>query len=133
MEIEAPATFPKAMPRVKEIGGRIPPYGDYHVNADGTLCQGSPLRLLLKVSEAPTLSGFAGTCLVPYLFAISKKLRNGGPLPFGELFHEAPGLIADYMDLFRLKRPEQVLQTLQALGTKKRRVRTNFRVPVAAA
>src|SRR5438105_4995897 len=40
LEIEVPAGFPKAMPRVKETGGRIPPYGEYHVNMDRTLCLG---------------------------------------------------------------------------------------------
>jgi hypothetical protein len=121
LEIEIPAQFPKVLPRVIETGGRIPRHGDFHVNRDGALCLGSPLRLLLKVSSAPTLCGFAESCLVPYLFAISHKLRNGGALPFGELAHEAPGLIADYVDLFRLKRPAQVLQALDALGMKKRR------------
>jgi hypothetical protein len=121
LEIEVPANFPKALPRVKETDGRIPRHGDYHVNRDGTLCLGSPLRLFLKLSNAPTLPGFAGCCLVPYLFAISHKLRNGGALPFGELAHEAPGLITDYMDLFRLRGPDQVLQAFAALGMKKRR------------
>jgi hypothetical protein len=121
LEIEVPPGFPKALPRVTETGGRIPRHGDYHVNSDGTLCLGSPLRLLLKLSNAPTLQGFASSCLVPYLFAMSHKLRNGGPLLFGELAHETPGLIADYLDLFQLRRPEQVTEVLRALGIKKRR------------
>ena len=120
LEIRIPASFPNVVPFVTEIGQRIPRFGEYHVNRDGTLCLGSPLRLLLKLSGSPTLLGFAESCLVPYLFAISHKLRNGGALPFGELDHEAPGLIADYMDLFCLKNSQQVLQAFDALGKKKR-------------
>jgi hypothetical protein len=120
LEIEIPAAFPRTLPRVIETGGRIPRLGDYHVNANRTLCLGSPLRLLLRLSAAPTLCAFATTCLVPYLYAISLKLRHGGDLVFGELAHEAPGLIADYMELFHLKSPAQVGAVLKALGQKKR-------------
>jgi len=118
--IEVPPAFPRLLPRVTETDGRIPRNGEYHVNPDATLCLGSPLRLILKVSEHPTLSGFAETCIVPYLYAISHKLKFGGPLPFSELAHGTPGEIQDYVDLFSLQRPEQALRTLRMLGMKKR-------------
>src|SRR5213594_728818 len=96
LEIVVPSAFPKALPRVTESGGRIPRTGEYHVNtADNTLCLGSSLSLLLKLSKKPTIDGFAESCLVPYLFAISRKLKNGGPLPFGELAHGRKGLRDD--------------------------------------
>src|SRR5690349_6562308 len=80
LQIIVPSGFPKEPPRVTETGGRIPRTGEYHVNpTDNTLCLGSPLSLLLKLSKKPTLEGFAENCLVPYLFAISHKLKNGGP------------------------------------------------------
>jgi hypothetical protein len=122
LQIDVPKAFPKDLPKVIEIGGKIPPTGDYHVNQnDGTLCLGSPLSLLLKISKYPTLSGFAENCLVPYLFAISRKLQSGGPLPFGELAHGSKGMLADYTHLFGLKHPEQARYALQLLGMKKRR------------
>jgi hypothetical protein len=121
LRIEVPEEFPKALPRVIETDRRVPRNGDYHVNGDGTLCLGSPLRLLLKVSKAPTLCGFAEKCLVPYLFAVSHKLENGGPMLFDELAHGAPGELQDYVDLFALKRPEQARRALEMLAMKKRR------------
>jgi hypothetical protein len=48
IEISIPDTFPHALPKVKEIGGKIPRDGNHHVNSDQTLCLGSPLRLLKK-------------------------------------------------------------------------------------
>lgn len=122
LEIIVPIGFPKELPRVTETGGRIPRSGEYHVNpTDNTLCLGSPLSLLLRLSKKPTLEGFTANCLVPYLFAISRKLKNGGPLLFGELDHGVDGLFADYLQLFGLKTKEQLIYAFRLLGMKKRR------------
>lgn len=122
LEIIVPSAFPKALPSATETGGKIPRTGDYHVNqTDNTLCLGSPLSLLLKLSKNPRLDGFAENCLVPYLFAISRKLKTGGSFPFGELAHGTKGILTDYACLFGLKQPENVRYVLELLGTKKRR------------
>lgn len=122
LEIIVPSAFPKAPPNVTETGGRIPRIGEFHVNqTDWTLCLGSPLSLLLKLSKQPTLDGFAENCLVPYLFAISRKLKTGGPLPFGELAHGQDGILNDYVHLFGLNHTQKVFYVLELLGTKKRR------------
>jgi len=122
LEIIVPREFPKTLPRVIETEGKIPRTGEYHINqTDNTLCLGSPLSLLLRLSKNPTLDGFAENCLVPYLFAIARKLRTGGPLPFGELAHGRPGILTDYARLFGLKRTEHVKYALELLGMKKRR------------
>ena len=121
LAITVPGDFPASLPTVVETGGRIPHTGDYHVNRDdGTLCLGSPLGLMLRLAQEPTLPGFASRCLVPYLYAISHKLTHGGPLPFGELAHGAEGVLADYKALFHLRDGEAVFATLKLLGMKKR-------------
>lgn len=120
LRIEVPVTFPRQLPRVFEVGGRIPVGGEYHVNPDGTLCLGSRLRLLWKISQACNLVGFAENCIVPYLYAISHKLIHGGPLPFGELAHGRPGELTDYVALFGLKSTYQAKKALFYLGLKKR-------------
>lgn len=120
IQIDVPAGFPRELPDVTETGGRIPRLGDYHVNGDGSLCLGSHLRLLIKLNAAPSLSGFAASCLVPYLYAISLKLNNGGKLVFGELAHYGPGMLQDYAQLFALKSTEQARYALELLGLKKR-------------
>jgi hypothetical protein len=121
LEIELPENFPRELPTVIETGQRIPRTPAYHVNSsDGSLCLGSPLRLLLIISKKPTVTGFAELCLVPYLVAVSHKLQTGAPLLFGELDHGVPGALSDYQGLFNLDTPAQALDTVHALGKKKR-------------
>ena len=121
LTIFVPKNFPKELPVVMETGGRIPREADFHVNtSDGTLCLGSPLRLLVALSKSPTLVGFSETLLVPYLFAISRKLQSGGNLVFGELAHGTVGALADYAEMFGLKDSTQVFDVLTLLGMKKR-------------
>lgn len=121
LDIHVPRAFPRELPKVVEIGGRIPRTGGFHINQfDGSLCLGSPVHLLLKLSSAPTLCGFAEKCLVPYLFAISQKLNRNADFPFGELAHGAEGALADYQCLFGLESKLQALSALALLATKKR-------------
>ncbi len=120
LQIDIPKAFPKDVPTVMEIGGRIPRNGDYHVNQGGSLCLGSPMGLMMKLLKSPTLIGFAESCIVPYLFAISLKLKSGEPLPFGELDHGIKGILDDYLILFGLKTVEQVRYTIRLLGMKRR-------------
>ncbi len=121
LRISVPPAFPRELPQVFETGGRIPKGGDYHVNPDDSLCLGSRLRLLWKLSKAPSFLGYAENCIVPYLFAVSHKLTHGGPLPFGELAHGQPGELADCAELFSVKSANQVQMVIRYLGMKKRR------------
>ena len=120
LEIIIPDQFPSSIPTVKETGGKIPQDADFHVNPDGSLCLGSPLRLLEKIYSTPNISGFTGKCLIPYLYAVSYKLNNGGEFVFGELGHGTTGLIDDYSTVFNLQERFQVIQAVELLGLKKR-------------
>lgn len=119
LRIVIPWEFPKITPEVFEIGRKIPRDGQHHVNPDDTLCLTSPLRLRQRLQQDPTLDGFTRNCLLPYLYNISHKIKYGS-FPFGELAHGIEGEIADYLVLFNLKIPEQVIKTLFLLGIKKR-------------
>lgn len=120
LTIEVPEKFPRDIPLVRETGGRIPRNGLYHVNSDNTLCLGSPLRLLLKLSKCPNLKGFSEECLIPHLYAVSHKLTYGGKLPFSELQHGYPGIWDDTVELLGLNDPKQARYVLSLLGMKKR-------------
>lgn len=120
LSILIPSGFPREVPAVYELQGRIPRDNKHHVNHDGSLCLGSPIRVLWKIAHEPTISGFADNCLIPYLFSISHKILHG-TFPFGELDHGSPGELSDYVDLFRLKTSKQVQMALRCLGMKKRR------------
>ena len=120
LEIVVPTQFPQALPKVKETGGKIPRDGNFHTYPDGTLCLGSPLRLLSKVHSSPSLTGFTNKCLIPYLYAVSYKLEHGGDFVFGELAHGYQGIEDDYSLMLGLKERHQVIQAIQLLGMKKR-------------
>lgn len=120
LEIVIPEKFPQAIPKVKETGGKIPRDGNFHVNPDGTLCLGSPLRLLSKVHRTPSLTGFVDKCLVPYLYAVSHKLIHGGNFIFGELAHGDQGILEDYSVMLGLRERHQITRAIQLLGIKKR-------------
>jgi hypothetical protein len=120
IKITVPDEFPHAIPTVTEMARKIPRDGMHHINPDGSLCMGSPLRLLQKISEKPNLVGFSENCLVPYLYSVSYKLQVGEEFPFGELPHGEKGILDDYLILFGLKTTDQVKQTLMLLGMKER-------------
>ncbi len=121
LRIKVPPSFPAELPRVQELGKRIPKNPEHHINSDGSLCLGSRIRLLVQISKEPTLCGFAKNCLIPYLFAITRKLKHGNALVFGELAHGNTGELNDYADLLNLDNPPAVLCALKYLGMKKRR------------
>lgn len=118
--IQVHNNFPRTIPKAEDIEGRIPRDGHYHVNPDGSFCLGSPLRLLLVLSQNPSLIDFMELLLVPYLYAVSYKLKNGGEFIFGELKHGLDGELSDYENLFQVHGKSAVKNTLIALSTKKR-------------
>jgi hypothetical protein len=120
LAIDVPASFPSDIPRVEETGGRIPRQPGFHVNPDGSLCLGSPLRLRLIARRTPDLQSFANACLVPYLFAVSHRVMHGGDLIFGELAHGHRGELEDYGVLFGLKTPSETIAALKCLGLRRR-------------
>ena len=119
LEIVLPSGFPNDLPVVRELGHKIPASG-FHVNPDGTLCLGSYLRLKKLLFESPDLVSFAKSSLVPYLFCVSIKLRDGGNFILGELDHGVEGIRDDYAEMFGLKATSQVIRTLELLGLKRR-------------
>lgn len=118
--IKVPKDFPRSVPDVEETSGKIPRNGLYHINPDDTFCLGSPLRQLLVLSRNPSLLEFVELLLVPYLYAVSYKLKNGGEFIFGELMHGLEGELSDYETLFKVRNKPAVMKCLHALSTKKR-------------
>lgn len=117
--IEVPSDFPKSLPIVKEIGNKIPKKSDFHINSDGTLCLGSPLKLLLHIFNNPNLIRFVEDLLIPFLYQVSNKLK-GGEFILGELEHGVVGEISDYEDIFGVNGALAIKNTLLALSCKKR-------------
>jgi len=120
LRISIPQIFPKDLPSVCELESRIPRDGNHHINPDGTLCLGSPLRLLSIIQNDPTVKGFAINCLEPFLLAVTMKLRGREQFEYGELAHGSDGIISDYACLLKLNHPSQVIAAIRLLCLKKR-------------
>ena len=121
VKIEIPNGFPKKIPKVWETNNKVPrtKEGEFHINPDDSLCLGSPLRLLDKINRKGTLVAFIESCLVPFLYAVSIKLQKGGDFYMGELAHGLPGILDDYKELFGIESNENIIKTLELIGTKK--------------
>lgn len=122
VKIRFPCDFPRSLPKVWELKNKIPRRddGEFHVNSDGTLCLGSPIRLLEVINKESTEISFIATCLIPFLYGVSLKLDNGEKFYMGELDHGKEGLFKDYMELFCLTSKEQVILIVESLSYKKR-------------
>lgn len=111
----------RSLPDVYELGGKIPPSADWHVNQDSTVCLGSPLGLQIAMGWNVELNSFVDKCLVPYLYAISLKLRyRYNQMPFGELEHGDAGLTQDFQQLLGLGDRKKIISALNLLSIRKR-------------
>ena len=117
IEIVVPKNFPRNLPVVIEVGGRIP--AKFHTDDDGALCLGSPTQQLLAVQSAPTLPQFVATCVIPYLYGFAYHSRHGA-MPFGELAHGRKGLRDDFQTLFGVATDEAAVEMVRLAGLKKR-------------
>jgi hypothetical protein len=119
LRIDVPSSFPQELPFVTELDGKIPHNEDYH-NGGGRLCLGSPLRLMLELQKDPDIHAFSQRLIVPFLYAMSLKLKYSTPFVFGELRHGVNGELDDYRELLGLEHNDQVIYALQCLLKKKR-------------
>lgn len=132
IRLEVPLTPSSALPKAFEEEGRIPIGDDHHVNRDGDLCLGSPLRILHTLGHNPTLVAFVEKCVVPFLYAASWREQGLPGFPFDELAHGASGLVADYERLFSVAGPHQVARALLLLS-KRKRVANKMQCPCGCA
>jgi hypothetical protein len=117
VELVVPKNFPRDLPTVTELGGRIP--ARFHTNSDGGLCLGSPTRQLLAARGTPTLPGFVNKCVIPYLYGFAYHSRNN-EMPFGELAHGRRGLLDDFKDLFGVGTDKAATEMVRLAGMKRR-------------
>ncbi|MFE9276818.1 hypothetical protein ACQKLN_11315 [Paenibacillus glucanolyticus] len=68
-----------------------------------------------KFSADPTLVGFVENLLIPHLYSYT-CFSEKGTLPFGELAHNAEGVLNYYMELFKVTEPVIALRFLYLLA-----------------
>ncbi len=116
IEIELQKDYPRSLPIVWEIGGRIPRVPDRHVSRlDGSLCTCLPDAQWLDDPEGVTLERFLDGPLRNYLL-FNSSLERGEEWPHGEWDHGANGILDHYAKYFGTKDLFVVLNYLDALA-----------------
>lgn len=128
LRISVPPPSTQLLPSVLEVGGRIPRHPDNHVNTDGTLCLGAPLRLQIICGKNSSFLDFANELICPFLYSTTLKERGSVKFHFGELAHGAAGLLSDYEELLGVSGPVAVYRSL-CLLLKRRRIANKYLCP----
>lgn len=104
LEILLPPEYPEQLPKVWEVGGRIPRHVDRHVFRDGALCLGAPLGLWLPLDGDFSITTVVDGPLRSFLIGNS-LVEQGEPWPHGELLHGRPGLLQQVCELVGSENP----------------------------
>lgn len=110
--IQVPFDYPKTLPVVWEVGGRVSEF--FHHFVDHSLCLGSELSMRIKLSDTPTLITYVQDLVIPYLYSY-RHYELYGLLPYGELSHGAQGILEAYSEQFGTDSPEVTIRLLEAL------------------
>lgn len=112
--------YPNELPIVFEESGKIKKDPSNHVNYDGSLCLGAPIRLKLILKKDPSLIYYFEKCVLPYLYAVTIMNSTEKGFVFGELRHGDRGLLDDFKSLFQLPEDKKVVQMLKILSVSKK-------------
>lgn len=96
--IELPEDYPRELPIVREIGGRIPWKIDFHVESDGKACVLLPEERWRVFPENAPFSQFLEGPMRDY-FLGQHCVANGGKWPYGEWGHGVAGIYEYYGEL----------------------------------
>lgn len=118
VEIELLRDYPKSVPVVREVGGRIPRTVDYHMDEKGEACLFLPEERW-KVCPASTtfLDFLKGP--VHNFFLGQSLVRLGQPWPFGAWAHGRRGKLEYYIELIGTKDSNVILRYLDYLSKPK--------------
>lgn len=115
VSIELPRDYPRGLPIVREVGGRIPWMADFHANADGVACillpddrwrcflEGAPFVQFL---DGPLHNFFLGQSLVAL----------GEGWPFGQWSHGMNGVREYYQWLLETEDTATIMRYLEVLA-----------------
>lgn len=113
VEITISANFPRTIPTVKEIDGKIGRSYE-HISQNGFLCLGIPSELNLILKKYATIGGFIENILKPNLFAYSFYIRYGF-MPWGEHPAGRNGIYLRYAELFHTLDVDTIVALLSIL------------------
>jgi hypothetical protein len=113
--IELPPDYPRSLPIVREVGGRIPWKPDFHVNADGVACVLLPDdRWRCFPVGAPFVQFLDGP--VHDFFLGQSLIALGEAWPFGQWSHGAKGVREYYQWLLHTDDSTTIVRYLEVLA-----------------
>ena len=118
VEIHIPRNYPKAIPLIREIAGRIPVQPDWHVNGDGFLCLCVPDEEWKYLPPKWTILDFLNSPVNHFFLShIYRKIYK--IYPFGERSHGLAGIIEYYSEELETQDIQVILQFLKYLSKDK--------------
>lgn len=91
--------FPRSIPIVKEIGGKVRCIGFEHIYPDRVLCLEIDTRMLISLDKNPSVLFFFEEYVSSYFFSYL-YYRKRRSFPFGERSHGDKGTLEFYCELF---------------------------------
>ncbi len=117
IRMHLPQDYPRSIPIVHEIGGRIPKSVDFHINTgtDGSLCLGVPEELWIEYNGTFDVATVLAGPLHTYLLGVTEKIQ-GRRWPYGEREHGAKGLCQFYGSIIGTTESIRVLDLIMMLS-----------------
>lgn len=115
IEIALPRTYPRGIPELREVGGRIPRHQDRHVEQDGRSCIFLPDEFCYRHPEGMDLIDFLNGPVLGFLVGQSLA-EHGKAWPQGEHAHGEKGIIAFYGELVGSSDRQTVQDYLRVLA-----------------
>ena len=99
VKVVFPLEYPKVVPKLYEVGGRIKIGTSNHINADGTCCLSTPAGEMIILKGKVTAIDFIDKLVVPFLANYTFKSIKGN-YAGGEYDHFEGGIFQFYMETF---------------------------------
>jgi hypothetical protein len=117
VKIFIPPHYPKSVPTVWEIGGRIPRDVDWHVNNYGALCLFMPAERWKYWPKGSTFLDFLKKPVNDFFLSTTYRFQTG-EYPFGERPHGRDGVIQYFVEELGTEDEEIILTCLEYLSRK---------------
>jgi SEC-C motif len=105
----------RALPAIREVGGRIPRIADRHVSHDGTLCVVQPAAYWFAQPRGLPLAEFLEGPVRSHL-AMQALVERGEDWPAGEWGHGADGIAECFSEILGVKDPTAVKALVEIIA-----------------
>lgn len=117
IKIVFPHNYPKSIPILYEVGGRLKLLPEFHVNKDGSCCLAPAAMEMAILKGKITIIDYMEELVIPYL-ANQTYREKTGKYANGEFGHGALGIYEFYQGLFNTKSISFIITVLQKIVNK---------------